>query len=88
MTPDNSKPKLPRAPIESWWDAGAENRDLDKYFHWEFYCAAEDRSLEPGARADDPAQGRGGAGRSCQEGKAAHKEAAAVLNGRSRPSAL
>jgi hypothetical protein len=45
MTPDNSKPKPPPAD-ESWWEADAENRDIDKYFHWRFYCEAEYRSLD------------------------------------------
>ena len=43
MTPDNSKPKPP--PVESW-EGGADDRDLDKYFRWKFYTAAEDRSLD------------------------------------------
>ena len=43
MTPDNSKPIPP--PVESW-EAGANDRDLEKYFDWDFYVAAEDRSLD------------------------------------------
>ena len=42
MTPDNSKPKPPLAPVEScWWED-----DIDKYWNWDFYVAAEDRSLD------------------------------------------
>ena len=44
MTPEKSKPEPP--PVESCWEAGAEDRDLDKYFHWKFYTEAEDRSLD------------------------------------------
>jgi hypothetical protein len=43
MTSENSKPKPP--PVESW-EASADDRDIDKYFAWDFYCAAEDRSLD------------------------------------------
>jgi hypothetical protein len=43
VTPENSKPKPP--PVENW-EAGADDRDIDKYFAWEFYCEAEDRSLD------------------------------------------
>jgi hypothetical protein len=43
MIPDNSQPKPP--PVESW-EAGADDRDLDKYFNWKFYTDAEDRSLD------------------------------------------
>jgi|SoiMethySBSTD1v2_1073268.scaffolds.fasta_scaffold4497438_1 hypothetical protein len=46
MTPDTSKPKPPRAPVENSWEAGADHRDTDKIFDWEFYTAAEDRSLD------------------------------------------
>jgi hypothetical protein len=50
MTPKNSKPKPPPAPVESWsweaWEAGANDRENDVYFDWDFYCAAEDRSLD------------------------------------------
>ena len=45
MTPEKSKPKPPPV-VESWWDAGREDRDLDVYFNWKFYCDAEDRSLD------------------------------------------
>ena len=42
MTPDNSKPKPPLAPVEScWWED-----DIDKYFNWKFYTDAEDRMHE------------------------------------------
>ena len=43
MTPDNSKPKTP--PVESW-EAGTDDRDVEKYFAWRFCCDAEDRSLD------------------------------------------
>ena len=43
MIPDKSEPKPP--PVESW-EAGADDRDIDKYFHWKFYTEAEDRSLD------------------------------------------
>jgi hypothetical protein len=43
MIPDNSKPKPP--PVESW-DAGADDRDINKYFSCKFYCEAEYRSLD------------------------------------------
>ena len=32
----------------SWevWEAGALDREIDMYFDWDFYVAAEDRSLD------------------------------------------
>jgi hypothetical protein len=44
MTPDNSKPKPP--PVDESWEAGALDREIDMLFDWEFYCAAEERSLD------------------------------------------
>jgi hypothetical protein len=35
-----------RPPVESCWEAGADDRDIDKYFSWRIYCEAEDRSLD------------------------------------------
>ena len=42
MTPKNLKPKTPP---ESW-EAGADDREIDKLWHWKFYTDAEDRSLD------------------------------------------
>ena len=44
MIPDNSKRKPP--PVDESWEAGADDRDTDKIFAYDFYCAAEDRSLD------------------------------------------
>jgi hypothetical protein len=44
MTPKNSKPK-PES-TDSWWEAGALDREIDQYFYWELCKATEDRSLD------------------------------------------
>jgi hypothetical protein len=44
MTPENSNPSKP--PLVESWEAGADDRDTDKIFAWDFYCAAEERSLD------------------------------------------
>ena len=45
MTPDNSNASRPPS-VESWWEANADYRDVEKYFDWKFYTDAEDRSLD------------------------------------------
>ena len=45
MTPKKSNPSKP-ASVESWWEANADYRDVEKYFDWKFYTDAEDRSLD------------------------------------------
>jgi hypothetical protein len=44
----SSNPKKSRDPDERWreWEAGREDRAIDKLWVWDFYCAAEDRSLD------------------------------------------
>ena len=45
VTSEKSKPSKPPA-VESWWEANADYRDVEKYFDWKFYTDAEDRSLD------------------------------------------
>ena len=45
MTSEKSKPSKPPA-VDCWWEANADYRDVEKYFDWEFYTDAEDRSLD------------------------------------------
>jgi hypothetical protein len=42
----NSKRKPASAPIENWWEATAEEREIDQLFDWGFYTEAEERSLD------------------------------------------
>jgi hypothetical protein len=46
VTPENSK-REPES-TDSWeaWEAGALDREIEMLWHWEFYKAAEDRSLD------------------------------------------
>ena len=49
VTPKNSNPSKPPPESDlSWevWEAGALDREIDMYFDWDFYVAAEDRSLD------------------------------------------
>lgn len=45
MTPKNLNSKPPPTPDEEW-EAGALDREIDQLFHWDFYTAAEERSLD------------------------------------------
>jgi hypothetical protein len=44
VTPEKLNPSKP--PLVDSWEAGADDRDTDKIFAWDFYCAAEERSLD------------------------------------------